>query len=339
MRNLRSGNAGANLLALTGSGVATVLLTRAYLHATGYPKIGGGGLHIAHVLWGGLLMVAALGVVLTHLGPRAQALAAVLGGAGFGLFIDEVGKFVTERTDYFYQPAAGLIYLAFAILGVVTFRMRDSGPTTERQRAAQAVALALAGVTIGLTAEQRASAQRLVGGSNREVDVALARLLAAVPERRSRWRDRLDRLTGRVRDLLTPRRRTRLVTVSLWTAVVLPFVTLAGGAGEWITGDLFREQQTGAIAVVLVAAASCAVLGVRAAVMLRHDRAAALRVLHLSLLVDLLIAQVFKFTVHQFAAAAEAGVNVVLLAVLLAERRRLTSTDATRAPDSVTTAG
>ena len=34
------------------AGIATVLITRAYLAATGYPQIGGGALHIAHVLWG-----------------------------------------------------------------------------------------------------------------------------------------------------------------------------------------------------------------------------------------------------------------------------------------------
>jgi hypothetical protein len=34
--------------------VVTVLVTRAFLHMTGYPQVGGGGLHVAHVLWGGL---------------------------------------------------------------------------------------------------------------------------------------------------------------------------------------------------------------------------------------------------------------------------------------------
>lgn len=38
------------------SAVLTVVALRAYLQATNYPKIGGGGLHIAHVLWGGLGM-------------------------------------------------------------------------------------------------------------------------------------------------------------------------------------------------------------------------------------------------------------------------------------------
>ena len=277
-------------------------------------------------------MVVALGVAVTHLGRRAELVAALLGGAGFGLFIDEVGKFVTERTDYFYPPAAGLIYLAFAVLAVFTFRIRDDEPATERRRTAHAVHVALTGVTEGLTAQQRAAAVRLLDGSDREVDVAAARLLAAVPERHSEWDDRLDRAMGHARRALTPRRRARLVTVSIWTAVGLPFVTLAGATGEWVTGDIYREPETGAIAVVIAAAVICAVLGVRAAAMLRRDRAGALRLLHVSLLVDLLIAQVFKFTVNQFAAASAAGLMLVLLGVLLAERERLTGRAGPPAP-------
>lgn len=32
--------------------IGTVLVVRAFLAVTGYPKIGSGGLHVAHVLWG-----------------------------------------------------------------------------------------------------------------------------------------------------------------------------------------------------------------------------------------------------------------------------------------------
>ena len=40
---------------------ATVIITRLFLELTGYPQIGNSELHIAHVLWGGLLLfVAAL---------------------------------------------------------------------------------------------------------------------------------------------------------------------------------------------------------------------------------------------------------------------------------------
>jgi len=47
--------------------VATVLFTRALLAATGYPQVGGSSLHIAHVLWGGLLLLAAMIAVLAFL--------------------------------------------------------------------------------------------------------------------------------------------------------------------------------------------------------------------------------------------------------------------------------
>ena len=47
--------------------VATVLVIRTQLWLTNYPQLGGGGLHIAHLLWGGLFMLLAIGLLLTLL--------------------------------------------------------------------------------------------------------------------------------------------------------------------------------------------------------------------------------------------------------------------------------
>src|SRR5688500_18758674 len=81
------------------SAIVVVLVIRAYLMLTGYPQIGGHGLHIAHMLFGGVGMLIAIMISLTFLGPRARLAAATVGGAGFGAFIDELGKFITSNND------------------------------------------------------------------------------------------------------------------------------------------------------------------------------------------------------------------------------------------------
>src|ERR1700737_3206133 len=113
---IRNLDAGPLLETFLVSAVASVLGVRFFLGATGYPRLGGGGLHIAHMLWGGALMVAAVLVLLGYLGHRIRRAAAVLAGIGFGLFIDELGKFITSDNNYFYRPAIALIYVVFVLL-------------------------------------------------------------------------------------------------------------------------------------------------------------------------------------------------------------------------------
>src|SRR5439155_1688255 len=155
------------------SAVATLLLIRIGLEATGYPRLGGGGLHIAHVLWGGLGMLVALGLLLLFLSPFTRLLAAIVGGAGFGAFIDELGKFVTADNDYFFQPTAALVYVFFAVMFLAVrqirwFRRAIAGLFI-LQGAAFVVSLAYALVVIGGTLigveEARAELEQANGGN------------------------------------------------------------------------------------------------------------------------------------------------------------------------------
>ena len=122
-------DADRTVLLATVAFIASVVVTRWWLQFTGYPQIGGGELHIAHMLWGGLLLVLSGLVALLVRGPWVRELAAVGIGAGTGLFVDEIGKFITRTNDYFYPAAAPLIYgvvLAFVLIFVLV-RRRHAG--------------------------------------------------------------------------------------------------------------------------------------------------------------------------------------------------------------------
>ncbi len=114
--------------------VAAILGIRFFLAMTGYPRLGGGGLHIAHVLVGGAFMLLALVILLNFLNKWARYLAAVFGGFGFGAFIDELGKFVTSDNDYFFQPTVGLIYVTFILLYFLVKKINSSRWLSEEER-------------------------------------------------------------------------------------------------------------------------------------------------------------------------------------------------------------
>jgi hypothetical protein len=111
---------------------ASVSLTRLFLQLTGYPKLGSGTLHIAHVLWGGLFLFAAALLPLILANRWVYNVSALLAGVGVGLFIDEVGKFITQNNDYFYPPAAPLIYAFFLITVLVYLQVRRPPPREPR---------------------------------------------------------------------------------------------------------------------------------------------------------------------------------------------------------------
>jgi hypothetical protein len=86
LRASRNADFGALQETFLVTAAATILIIRTDLWLTNYPQIGGGGLHIAHLLWGGLFMVAAIATLVTFLGRPSRRTATVIGGVGFGFF-------------------------------------------------------------------------------------------------------------------------------------------------------------------------------------------------------------------------------------------------------------
>ncbi|MET9302084.1 hypothetical protein [Micromonospora aurantiaca] len=323
----RALGAASYLQAFVLSGVVTVLVVRAYLQATGYPQIGGGGLHIAHVLWGGLLLAVGLGVTLVYLGDGARTAGAVVGGIGFGLFIDEVGKFVTTGTDYFYAPAAAIIYVAFALLVLLTQAVRGRtgrSRLTPAERTANALDVVLSGLPGGLTDRRRVAVLRLVQGTGPATEAAVAQLLDAVPRREPPPVRIWQRAADGVRRLAAWAAGRRWLVWPVVVYLVLePMAVVLAVVLDGVTGELDQEHEWGAVLGVTVAALVTAVLSLRAAWLMRRDRTEAFRFFKLALLVDLLFGQVFNFTVNQFGAVSAVALDLALLGVVTAEHRRL----------------
>lgn len=98
------------------SSVTSIIAIRIYLSLTGFPQIGGEALHIAHMLWGGLLMMITLISLLAFINRQTKIIGSVVGGLGFGIFVDELGKFISHDNNYFFQPTFAIIYVLLLII-------------------------------------------------------------------------------------------------------------------------------------------------------------------------------------------------------------------------------
>lgn len=89
---------------------------RLFLTVFNNPIVGRGNWHIAHVLWGGLLMLVGIIISLVFYGKKSIKLASIIAGIGWGFFIDEIGKYLTRDNNYWFRPAIIFIYISFILL-------------------------------------------------------------------------------------------------------------------------------------------------------------------------------------------------------------------------------
>jgi hypothetical protein len=322
VRNVRTGE---HLTTFVVSGVSTVLITRLILGLSGYPQIGGKGLHIAHVLPGGLLMLLAIYLLLAYVGPVVRPAAALVGGVGFGLFIDEVGKFITSDNNYFYQPTAAIVYVVFVLIVLGSRFVSNRRPIDPREQLANVVDHAVEGVSGGLSRRRTAQASeqlRLVDPSTAGWQETRA-LLRACPADEVELAAPVDAAWRAVQ-----RGFERLATHPYAPGVaVAVLVVQAIGAPAIAAGIRFNDGRLLTDLPVLgVAAGSLlsATFTLRGGLRLRRaDRVRAVRLFELAVLVSLLVTQVFQFAGTQFAAVGGMTLDLVLLGLLGAERNRL----------------
>jgi hypothetical protein len=334
-RYLRDFDGETNLDLFLVAAVTAVLVIRFSLAVTGYPQLGGDRLHIAHVLWGGMLMVAALIILLSFLDRAPRRLAALLGGLGFGTFVDEVGKFVTKDNDYFYQPSVAIIYVvlvlvyltarslhrrpqpadteyvANALRGVVEIAAGDLDPL-ERDRALQDLSRVRTATPLVSGLRELLTGATLVPavepGRLRRLQIGLRDRYRAFAV--SRWFARVvvaifaAQLAGRLLRVAVlagwlPPATDRILRVRLLSAP--PLDVDAFGPSQWL------QIGSSLVAGIFIAAGIARVF---------TDHASALRHFQRAVLIAILVTQVFIFYRAEWVGLVELAINLCLLAGL-----------------------
>jgi hypothetical protein len=317
--------------------ITTILCIRTQLWLTHYPQLGGHGLHIAHLLYGGALMVTALAFLLTLLGRRVRWVGAIVGGIGFGFFIDELGKFITADNNYFFRPAAGLIYLVFICLFLASRAYQRRRGLNEPERVRNAFEL-IAEASIGpWQAGSRARALTLLGEVEptnplRDPLLALADGIDATPDPApSFWTRRLEAIARRYEAATqTSWFGPLVITVfAVWAllsliavfALVLPVAFEEGSARGGFHSDAIAHLSF----LNWASLGSSAVSAVFVFIGLSHlrgDRPRAYVWLTRALLVSIFITRVFSFVESQFGAVFGLGIDILLLISVQAMARR-----------------
>jgi hypothetical protein len=300
--------------------VLAVLVIRFLLGLSGYPQLGGSGLHIAHMLWGGVLMLVALFLMLVYLGMRVLRLAAIVGGLGFGVFVDELGKFITSDNDYFYRPAIALIYLVFAALFLVLRAVQRQRAWSEETYLINVLVMLQEAVLHDLDTVEHRHALALLQKVKPAPDSLVApiqAMIAALPPIQRRKTSRLGR-TFRLARLWTHRALgsgwlPRLVSLA-FAARVLVFVVTTSllAVGYAISGARPQALELIAFAAALLSNA----MGIAGIVSLLRSRFSAFTWFKRSLIVSIFLADVFAFYQQQLAALSSLTVDVVLLVIV-----------------------
>jgi hypothetical protein len=343
------------LFLLLLSFAASVSLTRLFLELTGYPQLGNETLHIAHVLWGGLLLFISALLMLIYANRWVYRLGAILAGVGVGLFMDEVGKFITQTNDYFYPPAASIIYAFFLLVVIFYMEVRKPKRRDARLELYSALDAFEEVLERDLDPVERASLEdrlhyivetaehsEFANLAEEVMQFIQSRHIHLVQRRPSRFERFFEVLTGIDQRWLTRKRLKAILLgglgmLGIWAMYDLTLWLLATGSPspEYLVRVLLDQitygRVTGATSLAwltgakaLKAACGLALLlGIGLWLARREERA--LRLIFLVLLLFLTVVNLLEFYFEQFSTIVPATIQLGLLLFLIHYRRRFLS--------------
>lgn len=333
----------------------SVAMTRLFLELTGYPQLGNETLHIAHVLWGGLLLFVSALLMLIYANRWVYRMGAVMAGVGVGLFMDEVGKFITQTNDYFYPPAASIIYAFFLLVAIFYMELRKPNrrdPRLELYGALDAFEEVLERDLDPAERDNLADRLHFVAENAEHYEHAnlaedllqflQSRHIHLVPRRPSRFERFFEFLTG-VNERWLTRARLKAILLGglsmlgLWAMSDLSRWLLATGSPspEYLFQVLLDQILDGRVTdttglawltgtKALKAACGLALLvGIGLWLARREERA--LRMIFLVMLLFLTVVNLLEFYFEQFSTIVPATIQLILLLFLIHYRRRFMS--------------
>lgn len=325
IRNIEADSYRENFLV---SAVISVFAIRIFLEVTNYPQLGGGDFHIAHMLWGGMFMLAALFILLSFLSQRAAAIASVLGGIGFGAFIDELGKFVTSDNDYFFQPTIALIYIIFVLLFLISRFIPRAQEISQREYLVNAINMIKESAIDDFDEEEERKAAEYLKKCDPKNPIvqALKKLLANIevvpapsPGIFTRMRHNLRKWyyvvarSGIILNSIIVFLAIQTLWIFIQTALILvgrPDLPVSE------TGQLYSSILAGAFVMIGFFA-------------IRFSRYEAYRYFHIALLITILLTQFFALMRLQWYEIPILGANIFMLLVInyamIRERKKIKS--------------
>jgi hypothetical protein len=317
-----------------------VVLNRLVLIILGYPQIGSrksDGIHISHSIYGGVMMLIAMIAVIAFLAPSTRWFVAVLGGLGFGWYVDELGKYVSNA-GYLFSSALALIYVVFVLLFLIvrSLASRSYGPDDALANAFESLKAAGDG---SLDDVQRREALRRFDAAGLDGDFAanvrelISNAPASPPRPAGRWR-RLQ-IATRARYVAWSHERSFTIVIEVFF-VVLALSTLGGAIGVSVDGPGITQPSERVAFYASIAAGLLVLIGIWR---LRRSRLEAYRWFDRALLVWILVVQVYMFRQMQFAAVLGLAVDLfvwamVRSAITIEEQRRLLGEDASESAPS-----
>ncbi|HET6444460.1 MAG TPA: hypothetical protein VFI27_07745 [candidate division Zixibacteria bacterium] len=317
------------LISLVSFGV-TVISIRVFLQLTGFPQIGNGVLHIAHTLWGGLLLTVAVMLPLAFANRWAIQASALLSGIGIGLFIDEVGKFITQSNDYFFPPSLALIYGFFLIMVFIYLHFRRPGEEDPRKAMYHVLEELLDAIDGDLDIAEAARIETqlaIARQSDKGEIVTLAEaiihyleqekgsLLVARPGLRRRAAAKVDAIGQKV-----GRQRHRniiSVVLSLWVIVVIGYIAILVAGVASLDNQIVQWRDLLIAIQVLIGG----LLVVAVTTWLTGHEVVGLKFAVLGSLLSLIALQTLYFYLSQFAAITSTLFQLSFLFILLTYRR------------------